>query len=104
MQAIFHSTRISVILNSSLVGYFSCSRRILQGAALSPLLFCIIEDFLSHYILYMVDNLSFIPMIFTQASMATLHLLYANDTLLFCRGTSANVKRIVDALNMYSDI
>jgi len=39
ISIIFRSTMLSIRINTSLVGYFSCSRGVIQGDPLSPLLF-----------------------------------------------------------------
>ncbi|KAK2658157.1 hypothetical protein Ddye_004690 [Dipteronia dyeriana] len=56
VASIFSSTRISILINGSPHGYFPCSRGVQQGDPLSPLLFCLVKDFLSRYLTYLVDS------------------------------------------------
>lgn len=47
----------------------------------------------------MVDSSNdFLPMLYSYSSMSPSHFLYADDTLLFCNGTTSNIRRIVVAL------
>lgn len=56
VEVIMHSTRVSIILNSELNGYFSCLQSIRQGDPLSPLLFAIVENFHSRQLSMVVEN------------------------------------------------
>jgi len=44
---ILQSTKLSIKVNGSLVGYFPCSRGVRQGNPFSRLLFCITEEVLN---------------------------------------------------------
>lgn len=53
---ILQSARVSVLMNDSMVGYFSCSRGVRQGDLLYPILFGLAEDFMSWSLLKIVRN------------------------------------------------
>lgn len=52
--------------------------------------------FLSWLILQKVQHQELLPMNASRSMMATSHFLYADDILLFCRGTEASIKVVVD--------
>ncbi|XP_057811612.1 uncharacterized protein LOC131025844 [Salvia miltiorrhiza] len=81
------SARLSILYNGRLTGYFACSRGVQQGDLLSPILFRIAEDVLSHLISSCVDSRRLTPMSFCRSSNFPTHLLYADDIILFCRAT-----------------
>ncbi|KAI9170199.1 hypothetical protein LWI28_024245 [Acer negundo] len=95
---------LSVLYNGVPEGYFYCSRGIRQGDPLSPLLFGIVEDFLSRLLTRLVGSSQILPISSPRGFLAPTHLLYANDVLIFCRGTQKNMKHIMGAFRDYSDI
>ena len=84
---ILRSSRLSVMINGSPEGYFHCSRGVRQRDPISPLLFGIAEDFLSRLLSRMVDFSQILPISSLRGFSAPTHLLYADDVLIFCRGT-----------------
>ena len=62
IHAIIISTKLSIIINGSPRGYFSCSRGLRQEDPLSPLLFCLAEEFLNRSLLKIMDNQVLSPM------------------------------------------
>lgn len=73
-----------------------------QGDPLSPLLFCIAEDVLSRGITHLVNSGMFLPMSSPRGFATPSHLLYADDTLVLCRGTKKNVDALMSLLCFYS--
>ena len=77
--SLFSSSRLSIMINGKIQGYFSCSRGVHQGDPLFPLLFCLAEDFLSRLIHLKVDLGNFIPMSHIRNSLFSTYFLYAKD-------------------------
>lgn len=96
--------RISILINGSPKGYFKCSRWVRQGDHLSPLLFGIVEEFLSRYLLHLTSTGDLAPSSSPWGSVSPTHLLYADDVLLFCKGTMSNLKVVTNVFNLYGDL
>lgn len=78
-----HSAKVSIIVHGSLVGYFSCTRGVRQCDPLSPLLFRLVEDFLSHLFAKLVESGDIIPMLATRYVNAHSHFFNVDDLLMF---------------------
>ncbi|XP_057779879.1 uncharacterized protein LOC130998477 [Salvia miltiorrhiza] len=104
ISVIFTSARISILYNGQLSGYFACSRGVRQGDPLSPILFGIAEDVLSHLFLNCVHSRHLVPMDFSRGSHFPTHLLYADDILIFCKASVRNAKKIKEILNLYGEL
>ncbi|KAK2650013.1 hypothetical protein Ddye_017502 [Dipteronia dyeriana] len=102
--SILGSSRRSVLINGSPTGYFNCSRGVRQRDPLSPLLFGLAEDFLIRLILRMVESDQLLSISSPRGFFAPTHLLYADDVLVFCRGTVKNLKSGMLAFRVYGSI
>jgi hypothetical protein len=91
IQTILHSAKLSISINGKEEGFFSCARGVRQGDPLSPLLFCIAEDVLSRGLSKLVSDGLLKPMKGTRNVQIPSHILYADDVMLFCKGTSSNI-------------
>ncbi|KAK3229362.1 hypothetical protein Dsin_001243 [Dipteronia sinensis] len=85
-------------------GYFGWSRGVRQGDPFCPLLFGIAEDFLSWSLSRMVALDQLLPIPSPRDFSAPTYLLYADDVLIFCRGTVRNLRRVVHAFRVYGSI
>ncbi|XP_026420077.1 uncharacterized protein LOC113316058 [Papaver somniferum] len=99
-QVAFMKARISVLLNGSPEGFFSINRGIHQGDPLSPLIFVLIEDVLSRNTLKLFNEGKMIHMV-TRKGISPTHLFFADDIMIFCKGTLDSVHNLVDLLGVY---
>ena len=86
--------RFSILVNDSLCVFFKSSRGIRQGDPLSPLLFVIPMEALSR----MIDKASGVGLVSgfhvggeVSDPLRISHLLFADDTLIFCEASSDNL-------------
>ncbi|XP_057791195.1 uncharacterized protein LOC131008328 [Salvia miltiorrhiza] len=104
ISIIFCSARISILYNGQLSGYFPCSRGVRQGDPLSPILFGIADDVLSHILLNCVRSHHLIPLDFSQASHFPTHLFYADDIQIFRKASLRNAHKIKEILDFYGGL
>ncbi len=91
MQACTSTVRFSVIVNGSPTGFFDSSRGLRQGDPLSPLLFLLIMEVLSRMLKNAVGGgllKGFQVGRSEESAVCVSHLLYADDTILFCDADS----------------
>ncbi|KAK9275492.1 hypothetical protein L1049_022759 [Liquidambar formosana] len=77
------------------------SRGVRQGNPLSPLLFCLAEEVLSKAIHQLVLTKKLLPISSPRGGLAPTHLLYADDVLIFCRGSMFCINNVLDLLDKY---
>jgi hypothetical protein len=81
------TVRFSVLVNGSPVGFFNSSRGLRQGDPLSPLLFLLVMKMLSRLFKKTEEGgfiRGFQVGVVTREGLGVSHLLYADDTILFC--------------------
>uniref|UniRef100_A0A2N9J4B7 Reverse transcriptase domain-containing protein n=1 Tax=Fagus sylvatica TaxID=28930 RepID=A0A2N9J4B7_FAGSY len=83
IKACISSVRFSILINGSLVGFFNSSRGIRQGDHLSPLLFLLVMEVLSS-MLRRTEEGGFISGFTLGNNVNISHLLFADDSILFC--------------------
>ena len=87
IRACISTVRFSVLANGSPAGFFGSSRGIYQGDPLSPLLFLLVMEVLSRLLKKTEDGgflCGFQAGSHRQGGLKISHLLFANDTILFC--------------------
>jgi hypothetical protein len=104
ISEILHSARLSVLVNGKSVGYFKCTRGVRQGDSLSNLLFCIAEDVLSRRISKALDDGELLPMNLCRKVQVPTHVIYADDDMIFCKGSKKNIKCLLQIFQEYGDI
>jgi len=103
IHSILSSARLSVSINGKLHGYFSCSRGVRQGDPLSPLLFCLAEEVISRRLTKLVREGELKLINGTRDIQIPSHILYADDMMIFCKGTKSNIKALKKAFMDYAE-
>lgn len=101
---ILQSTKLSFTVNGKSVGYFSCKRGVRHGDPLSPLLFCLAEDVLSRRICYLTATNALVPMAGPRGCRTPTHVFYADDIMVFCKGTRKNLGMLMSFFVEYGQM
>ncbi|MCI03301.1 RNA-directed DNA polymerase (Reverse transcriptase), partial [Trifolium medium] len=102
INTILNSARLSISVNGAQEGYFNCNRGVRQGDPLSPLLFCLAEDVLSRGISKLVHDGKLDLIRGTRLVNVPSHTLYADDIMVFCRGTNSNLHALSQLFSDYA--
>jgi hypothetical protein len=94
IHSILLSAKISISFNGRQHGFFSCSRGVRQGDPLSPLLFCLAEEVISRSITKLVREGSLKLINGSRNYNVPSHVLYADDIMLFCKGSASNIQAL----------
>jgi len=103
IHTILQSAKLSISINGKQEGYFSCKRGVRQGDPLSPLLFCITEEVLSRGLTKLVNEGKLKLIKGTRTAPIPSHILYADDVMLFCKGTAANMQTLSQFFQRYAN-
>lgn len=85
------------------MGFFKCTKGVRQGDPLSPLLFCFVEEVLNRGIEALVLEGKLSQIRATRHLYIPSHCLYADDILIFCKGTLSNVRNIMKLFEDYGN-
>jgi hypothetical protein len=91
------TARFSVLINGSPVGYFGSSRGVRQGDRLSPFLFVLVMEAFSRMIGAITSRgliSGFDVGSSVQSRVVVSHLLFADDTLVFCGADESQIRHI----------
>lgn len=91
---IFSSCHICLLLNGKPACYFACSQGVRHGDPLSPLLFCLAEEFLSRSLTRLVYEGTFLAMRHNSSSSFPSHFLYVDDAVIFGSAIYKNFKAL----------
>lgn len=103
IHTILHSVKLSMSINGKSVGFFSCTRGVRQGDPLSPLLFCLAEEVISKDLHIMMEEGKLSQIQASRGLKVPSHCLYADDILIFCKGTLSNIRNIMKLFSDYGD-
>lgn len=96
-------TKFSVKVNKEGYGYFEGGRELRQGDPLSPLLFVLVMEYHSRTLNTTsgLPEFKFRPMC---KALKLTHLIFIDDLMIFCKGEINSIKRVVEALNHFSNV
>lgn len=77
--------KFSLLLNDSIIGFFSSKGGLRQGDPMSPLLFALSMDYLERVLCY-IGELEGFKFHARCKELRLMHLCFADDLLLFCMG------------------
>ncbi|XP_047261967.1 uncharacterized mitochondrial protein AtMg01250-like, partial [Capsicum annuum] len=97
------TTKFSIKVNGVGHGFFEGRRGLRQGGPMSPLLFVLVMEYLSRTLRKMSElpDFRFHPM--CKKTKLT-HLVFADDLMIFCKGTASSVSRVMEALDHFSKV
>lgn len=95
------SVSYSILVNGEPKGVIHPTRGIRQGDPLSPFLFLLCAEGLNGLILQVAHQADMHGFSLSKRSTKLTHLLFADDSLLFCKSTSEECQKIMDILGVY---
>ncbi|PNX93586.1 ribonuclease H, partial [Trifolium pratense] len=98
------ASSLSLIWNGQRLPSFSPTRGLRQGDPLSPYLFVICMESLSHAILQAVDNNAWKPVSISRNGPGLSHLFFADDVLLFSKATVSQATVIEGILTKFANL
>ncbi|WJX78916.1 hypothetical protein P8452_62093 [Trifolium repens] len=84
--------------------FFTTGRGIRQGDPMSPYIFVLCMDKLTHLIAESVDSGNWHPLKAGRSGPPISHLMFADDLFLFGKATDMNMKAITDTLDRFCDL
>lgn len=103
IESILSSTMVSISINGSQQGYFTCKRGVRQGDHLSPLLFCLAEEALSRGISKLVEDGEVDLISSSRGTQVPSHCFYADDLMVFCKGKVSNLEALKSLFTRYAN-
>ncbi|GLT58539.1 hypothetical protein SLA2020_314250 [Shorea laevis] len=94
----------TVGINGNQTPFFNPQRGLRQGDPLSPYLYLFIADVLSRLLMAATANKKITGYKIRRRSPIISHLLFADDSLVFCRATQEEVSNLQAILQLYGDV
>ena len=104
MMVCIKTVSYSVLVNGEPKGLIKPTRGIRQGDPLSPFLFLLCMEGLNNLILKAASEGSIHAFALSRRSPKLTHLLFADDSLLFCRSTRDECQKVLDLLASYESM
>ncbi|CAN0884339.1 LINE-1 retrotransposable element ORF2 protein [Linum grandiflorum] len=106
IQECISSPSFSVLVNGEVSGFFKSSRGLRQGDSLSPFLFILVMDVLSGILGVLKDSGAIDGFCMDERTRVgeVTHLLYADDSIVFCEAHPSQVRSILAALIVFQAI
>ena len=104
IMACVESVSYSFLINGTPQGYVIPSRGIRQGDPLSPYLFILCTEVLSSLCNHAQDKGILAGIRVSRGSPFITHLLFADDTMFFCRSSEVGVAKLNEILNVYEAV
>ena len=95
------STSISVLVNGSKLESFHPSRGIRQGDPLSPYIFIMCMEYLTHLIEGKCVDGSWFPLKASRENVGISHLIFADNLILFVKVNNKNCEAIAEVLQTF---
>ena len=94
------SVSFTILINGATSPFFHVEHGLKQGCPLSPLLFLLVAEGLSHFLKKAFDDGDFkgIPISLT---LTITHLLFVDDILIFCDGSLRSLQVLCQGLNLF---
>jgi hypothetical protein len=99
-MACLNSVSFSILLNVSATYFFQAERGIQQGFPLSPLLFLLVAESISHFLTKEKVGGCF-SSIKISNGLAITHLLFVYDILIFCDGSKRDPEIFIEGLTIF---
>ena len=96
-----HTASYSVLINGEPKGYITPSHGIKQGDPLSPYLFLLCVEGLSSLIRKAIESQQLHGILSCTNGVCISHLLFADDSFIFCQATMEEGQRLLEILGRY---